>query len=416
MFFDKPFDALSIDDVRWLIDTQVTESTDLEFKRELAGEKNNPDPWQSGADKIGRAAVAAIVKELVAFANAGGGSLLVGVGESQDKPARANSIAPIRAAHALADRLKRLCRDNIEPPMFGLDVRALTPVGEDAGVIVLRVAESPYGPHRSRCDRECYLRKNEDSVPMTMDEIHRRVIDMNRRHERIDAWFAQQRPKNIEDGWLLRAAARPLGPFQLPRIHGNSRARPVIQPIVVRSKNGNGWRTEMWASGLNWRPIVRGTRCLDTIHNGAATELRLYEDGSIVFDWHWHGPFDDRDKNIYMEWFSATFGNLLLAVERLRLVTNNPVEYVAEVYVAIKGATFRRKPYWDNWYGSSGAFEPGISTLGPYPVGDSSAFSELSKLLENDVCHLAGSEASDVTFFDYTPQLGALRSELGIVS
>ncbi len=252
---------------------------------------------------------------------------------------------------------------------------------------------------------------------MTMDEIHRRVIDMSRRQDRIDAWFAQQPPKNIDAGWMIKVAARPLGPFQLPNLHKNQLARPVVQPIRVHSKNGQGWKTEMWASGANWRPIVRGTRCFDEHGNGGTSELRAYEDGAIVFDWRYVGQPEERAKNMYMEWFAATFGNLLLAIERLRLVANNPVEYGAEVYVGVSGETYARLPYWENRYGfATGKFQPAINTLGRYPIGDATTFANVSKLFETDVCHLAEAEAADTTFFDYSKDLAALRNQLGIAT
>ncbi len=418
MFFDKPFDAITLGDVQWLVQTQVPESTDLEYKRELAGEKGAPDPWQSGTDKIGRTAITSIVKELVAFANAGGGYLVLGVAESQDKPARAAAIAPVRAADELAERLKRICRDNIEPPIFGLDVRALADQESEAGVVILKIAESPYGPHRSRCDKECYVRKNEDSVPMTMDEIHRRVIEMGRRLDRIDAWFTQQRLQGVDAGWAIRAVARPMGPFLLPGVHKERNAHPVIRPIKVHSNKGAGWLTNMWASALNWRPVVRGTKCADDHGNSSVTTLEVYEDGSIVFDWRWPRKLEEREKGLCMDWFAATFGNLLLSIERLRLVANNPVEFGVEVSVAVHGEALTRKPYWDNWHGamSTGRFPVGASTLGRYPVGASSTFAEITKLFETDVCHLAGAEATDITFFDYTADLAALRGQLGVAA
>ncbi len=39
MFFEKSLGALTIDDVKWLVEAETLESTDLEFKRELAGGK-----------------------------------------------------------------------------------------------------------------------------------------------------------------------------------------------------------------------------------------------------------------------------------------------------------------------------------------------------------------------------------------
>lgn len=56
-------------------------------------------------------------------------------------------MSPIRDVAVLAERLKRLCRDNIEPSIYGLDVQAIPADEAGSGVVVLRIGESPYAPH-----------------------------------------------------------------------------------------------------------------------------------------------------------------------------------------------------------------------------------------------------------------------------
>lgn len=170
----------------------------------------------------------------------------------------------------------------------------------------------------------------------------------------------------------------------------------------------------MWASGLNWRPIVRGTSCAEITHHGSTTSISAFEDGSIVFDWRWPGPFEDKQKNLEMKWFSATFGNLLLAIERMRLAAKSSVEYAAEVHVVTCAERFARGPYWTNWHGHSTYFEPSTTMLGRYPVSASNSFAELSKLFDTDVCNLAGAESPDSINFNYDEQISAMRQEFGL--
>lgn len=411
-FFDKQTDQLTVEDVEWLESTEVKESQEIEFKRQLPGDKGGPDPWEIGAAKIGRPAVTALVKELVAFANSQGGYLVLGMKESEDKPARAAGISPVRDVLDLAERLKRTCRDNIEPSVHGFEVVGL-PVGEGGeGVVVMRMPGSPYGPHRSRCDKECYIRKNDDSVPMSMDEIQRRVVEMSQRLDKVDQWFEMQRPKDFAGGWCIRAAARPLGPFHIPQLHQNRNAKPRIVPITVVHSEGRTYSAKMWAEGLNWRPVVRGTSCSDRMPNGSASIVSVFEDGSVVFDWRWPGPFEEKQKIMCMAWLVGTFGNLLLAVERLRQTAKSQVEYAAEVHLVNNGP-LQRKPYWDSWPGmSTGIYVANSVTLGRYPISNASNFADITKLFETDASHLAGAENVGGTSFNFEPLLTAMKSEV----
>ena len=73
----KPLDEIGIADVQSLIDSEVPESEQIEFKEKLPGEGGTPDPWEHD-DKIGEHAKNTILKEVVAFANAYGGALFIG--------------------------------------------------------------------------------------------------------------------------------------------------------------------------------------------------------------------------------------------------------------------------------------------------------------------------------------------------
>lgn len=93
--FDKRLADLTRDDIQGLIDRKVAEGQDVEFKSQVSG-------WQIGG-QIPDKSRNSLLKEIVAFANASGGTLVIGIRESSDNPKHADSIAPLErcAEHLL---------------------------------------------------------------------------------------------------------------------------------------------------------------------------------------------------------------------------------------------------------------------------------------------------------------------------
>src|SRR3546814_13962767 len=89
--FTKPIDAITADDVAALLEHGPAEGPSVEYKAALSEGREEPDPWIAGGTRIGRRAQEKIVKELVAFANAGGGTLLLGIEETTDSGGRDRS-------------------------------------------------------------------------------------------------------------------------------------------------------------------------------------------------------------------------------------------------------------------------------------------------------------------------------------
>lgn len=415
-FFEKPLDQITLQDISWLIENEVREGQTFELKGALSADKGTVEPWTSGENKIGRTAVASLVRELVSFTNSQGGTLVLGVAEGGERPARATAITPVRAAIQLAERLKRTCPDNFDPPVYGFEIAGIETEDDGSGVVVMRIPASPYGPHRSRADKECYVRRNDEAMAIGMDEIQRRVIEASQQRDKADEWFQKQRPV-AASGWAIKACARPLGSFFVPNIHRTKAAKPRIEPFRFTDKSGNRHSAEMWCDGLNWTPIVRGTRHLQANYNGSSVAVSAFEDGSLVFDWRWPGPFEAKQKVICMDWFMATFANLVLAIERLRLATKLRNDFEAEVHVLVLEENFVRRPYWDNWYSgmSGGKFAPGAATLGRYPVSAPDSFEALTYQFETDVHHLAEVDNPDATTFDYASYVDNLRREFAEV-
>jgi hypothetical protein len=316
----------------------------------------------------------------------------------------------------LAERLQQRCRDHFDPPVFGLQAKGIATDPNGSGVVVIKVPSSPYGPHRSRSDLQSYRRVNDQSVPMTMDQIHRQVLELARRTQRADEWFADQVPQPIPQGalgFIMRAVARPSAPMLLTKLHRDSRARLELSEIPVLNSSGEMFqKAYVLAHHLNWRPIVRGTSA--SAANGDRQSFAYYawEDGSLWMDFRWINHSGVPEQMIYLNWFVGLFGNLLLAIERLRLAAQMPVPYELEFHL-VSSSGYQRGPYTDRG-DYADQFPPGLKTLGRYPVGSSDTFDSLTRLFETDIYHLSGRDNPDRTSFDYQGPLSQIRAEFGL--
>ncbi|HEX2715761.1 MAG TPA: ATP-binding protein, partial [Candidatus Acidoferrales bacterium] len=106
---DKIFDQIVPGDITQLIADGVYESQLLEYKRDLPGDRGRPDPWLTGGDPTAYARDH-LLREVIAFANAQGGTVIVGMDETRDDPPRAAAICPIPRIHDLATRMANMAR------------------------------------------------------------------------------------------------------------------------------------------------------------------------------------------------------------------------------------------------------------------------------------------------------------------
>lgn len=134
--FSKRTAELQSSDIETVVAEQWQESSQLELKETLPSKKKGGDPWLSTQESIGDHARNQIVEEVIAFANAHGGALIVGIAETADKPARVATLAPLPKCHDLADRLKLMCRDCIEPKLALIDASGVTTGKHGEGVVV----------------------------------------------------------------------------------------------------------------------------------------------------------------------------------------------------------------------------------------------------------------------------------------
>ena len=361
----KPADQLGINDLKALIDSHVQEDERIEFKRGLSAEMGQ-DPWYSGG-KLGKKAKIAILEESVAFANAFGGALILGIDEqeSENGPGAANKISPIPRCADLANRLALVFRDWVEPHIPGIEVIPIT-TQDDAGAIVIRVGHSRLAPHRVIPSLVCPIRRSDRCEKMTMREIKDLVLNLARGTERLDTLLTERSERFEEefrgfsdwnqDAIGIRATAVPLGDeIWFDPSHEALRDELAWHSVIASSGDDRcelevDEKFKIPASTNDWRPILRGARMERYYHKFSDNSLikKVYREihcnGLVEL-----GLTSFRSEDLFFRpyekggilpagWLITMFANLLAWIDRLRNHAGTPVaEYALELETRIYG-------------------------------------------------------------------------------
>lgn len=189
----QPIHQKALADITWadleaLISGAVTEGPHLEYKRTLAEPNGGDDAWIRGQDRIGRTARDELAREIVSFANAYGGLVLIGIEESQGSNGVPLALTPLPRCVDLAERLSRAISDIVDPPLPGFEVRAIpAPSSDTTGIVALRVSASGAAPHGYGEPPQTYVRRGSSATPMTMRDLQAVFWDARTRRERVDA-------------------------------------------------------------------------------------------------------------------------------------------------------------------------------------------------------------------------------------
>lgn len=156
------------DEIEDLCRNRIPEALQLEFK-----EKNSPDrPELDNGDKK------VIAKAVSAFANSGGGTLVLGVRTTKAGDLDvAAELRAIKEPELCRAQVEYVCKTNVSPEIAGIVVTAL--VGpEGTGVIVCDVPGSERRPHMSTAPtvHTYYRRTFQGDVPMTPFEVEEQVL------------------------------------------------------------------------------------------------------------------------------------------------------------------------------------------------------------------------------------------------
>ena len=265
-------------DINELITSRTPEGEQIEFKEGLSSTRQGHEPWSDGKNKISDRARDKILEEVVAFANAHGGALLLGIGESTTKPSVAANISPVPQCVELADRLKMVFRDCVEPQLPQIEIFAVPTQGQ-SGVVLLRTIRSRLAPHRIKTTRVCPIRRSDRCEEMTMREIQDTTLNLARGLERLNqqlkeraTLFAREfeRLETPGKAFGIRLTAVPIGDdvwlSRVYRKHGLAKELTKPPFEVFRRSNGEratqlkGMRSIHSLSPYRWHLQLRAAR------------------------------------------------------------------------------------------------------------------------------------------------------------
>jgi len=336
----EPLGEITWNDILKLCADQETEGPELELKRDLPAKAGRHDPWLDNCQSIGEYARNEIAKEIVAFANTYGGTVLVGIEETKDKPNRASRPAPLPQAHELARRLRQAIYDVIDPPLPVLEATGVEVDSERNGVVVIRVPVSRRRPHRLTPNKEIYTRRADESAVIDMRQVQELTIHSLAEARRIEddieksrakfreaaqEWIGSEQVTESTDhtvtlrsvskpGCAFKLFAVPTAPIDLGRVAGKPDLQPIFGPIPV-ALQGQSYNAEWPFSPKDWRPTLRAIfaessfseyRYRYELRTNGSCELSLFQRGS------------NDQKGFFAEWLIAAVAGMLFWIERIR--------------------------------------------------------------------------------------------------
>lgn len=298
--FAKKLSELTAADIQSVVDRKIQEDQEVEFKKTLPTRDGSDDRWIKAGDEIGSIAKREIAKELIAFANSNGGTLILGISEDGERRASGYNLLP--KCRELAERLATSVASSTDPKLYGIESAGVE-IDKDQGVVVFRVQPSARAPHRDTDTRESYYRSGEKSEPMEMHRIqmmsvekwrglqlvesrlHSRPFEYDRHLERefmISTGPGQQQKKNVLL-WIsgCRATAVPIERVFIRDIAKRESLKLADAPLAI--SKGNGRIAFLHRPKLiSWTPILRGIRYKEDRGDWAQYEERtILSDGLI---------------------------------------------------------------------------------------------------------------------------------------
>ena len=420
--FTKKLADLTKTDIEHVVVQGIQEGSQVEFKSALSANKGE-HPWYAGKDEIGDKARDKITKELIAFANAHGGTLVLGIKETDEKPARAAEIKPIPRAAELAERLRQACSDCIDPRLPVLEAEGIPIEEDDSGVVVFHVPHSRLAPHRHKSNKECYYRRADRSEAMTMREIQDLTLFTERGMAAVDRALGNQRDKF--DTWFkgfidtaqrafgIRITAYPTTPIQVEKVHKEETLSPPLREVSYNTLDGREISKFVpCLTGRDWRPILRGTvQSEDRDNKHASREVHC--DGLIEYQLALSSGPEEDNFCMYPDGLLGFVSNTILAIEKFRINAGAPgVEYALDVAIDVVGSPIPLTGYGDR----SSTLEWDIPTGGiifpRYSVGSPSEFQSLGSLVERDFWNHVGQDWEVEAKIDFDTAL----QELGLSS
>lgn len=429
--FSKRLSEIDSNDIRRLVHEEVRESTEVEFKSSLPAKDGRQDPWMKGENKIGDRARNELLEEIIAFANAYGGHLIIGISETSDKPPRASDVIPLPQCIELADRLRLQCRDCLDPKIPQIEITGVPVKSNGAGVVICRVPKSLMAPHRHSITKECYIRRADRSEKMSMREIQDLTLQLERGITAIENSFSTRealfetkfqnwkrsvvQPHYVSHRVLgMRATLVPMTPVSIPLIHSNSAAKPSFHffdgSIDKDPQKTLNIKFPIPKPVCSWMPRLRSSiREFGTDDFKVVQEV--YANGLIEQSVYVRYGYSET-YYISPEWVVCLFANSLCSAEKFRQAAGaTTIEYGLEIELAVPDKAVPIDPYGGSRSGRSvSCFPIGRTKFPRYSVREPQQYQQLTNIFIQDFWNASGwniSELIEVKYGDIFPNIFA---------
>ena len=175
--FAKPFPQINYSDIENLVDQRLAEGTNLDYKIELG----NPDKAKKE-----------LAKDVSAFANSGGGYLILGI--SNDF--KITGIESTVNNRPVIEWINQILSSNIVPIVKYPDPQVVKIPKSEKVIVVIHVPESLNKPHMTSESNSYFFRVNDISKPATHYQI-RDMFEFSRNRSNDLKLFLEKR--NISD-------------------------------------------------------------------------------------------------------------------------------------------------------------------------------------------------------------------------
>ena len=432
-------DQISVNDISSLVNSQVREGDQIEFKETLPTRKGQ-DPWINGKGNIGDYAKKTILEEVVAFANAYGGALVLGIEESGKKPSFAATISPISKCLELAERFELVFRDCVEPQLPSLEVLPI-PINSDRGVVIFRTGRSYLAPHRVTVSKVCPIRRSDRCEELTMREIQEMTLNLSRGQQRLEKVFVDRserfkcefnKLRTPDNAFGVRMTAVPVVDHQI-RINGlisqGGLSEHLRKPLIEVRRNSQNHNRQLNClrnyhkfNLSTWQPNLRAVRASDSQeiydrHTGLSGAVRIayheiHYDGLIEIGFlsnhsAKHPLFEDEQQlDIDSEVIVSIFAELVDWADHIRQQAQAPMtEYAINVEVRVVGGNIElvHNSAKSSPIVFTGTLKSNDTNFPIYEFADSEMICGLVASFERDLWNYAGR--------DFTDQQGSLVIE-----
>jgi len=163
----------TVEDLRSLIDNEIEESTELEYKSTFAME--NPK-WKEE-----------LAKDVSAMANSNGGTIIYGVREKEGGNGHAipSELLPIPYTKMSKDKLSQLLSSNIQPVIDNVEITVI-PNDDNSGFFVVQIPQSNTA-HQNKLNHQYFKRRN--ATIEAMEDYEIRDVMNRTKHPVIELEF-----------------------------------------------------------------------------------------------------------------------------------------------------------------------------------------------------------------------------------